>query len=676
MLTIISQLVSSSFDLPPQREARDTRSRDDYRSGPERERRDDGGYRGPIASTPGGIEYANPADAASAFDKMLKRVGVQTDWTWERTLREIIRDPAFRSLKDPSSRKDAFVRYIDNLRIHDKEAEIERLAKFKVDFRNMLARHSEIKHYTRWKTALGYIQDEPSFASDNPESEKRRLFDEYVLELRKLDADKRTNDHQAAVNELQALLQKIVVSPNMRWAEANQQLNAMPEFAADLKFQTLTKTEVLDAFAVQIRHAWDQANDIAQRAKKQRARRARQTRDAYRDLLYDLSEADELTPQSSWQEIYPRIKDTAQLKALLKSCRSGDPKRDGSTPIDLFFDFLDDMEGQLHLLRKQIDKIIYMFNFRMGLTVSEDAFIEFVNQDRSMRSEKKSNIRAIYKDIYQEEVAREQRHQQRRAVDALRSHIKHLSPAVQLTDTWETVFLRIQDSKEYKAITADEDRRAAFDKHLARLKEDAERAQRHKEREERSSRRHRRSRSPARNGDAYEEDRRRAMEQRERQYRNASMGGAHSPPSAHGHRARDDMSKGSMSRYDRGRRERDLDREKPFMSRADPFSKPTNLDYGDESSDDGKDAQTQPEVVAKRERTASHGAGRERVKRVKTDEGKEAEPNGDVDMAENLALQSGSEEGEIEEVVQTPVVEMAATGDGDEQAKGENVVEN
>src|SRR5699024_1686860 len=63
---------------------------------------------------------------------------------------------------------------------------------------------------------------------------------------------------------------------------------------------------------------------------------------------------------------------------------------------------------------------------------------------------------------------------QRRAVDALRSRIKHLDPPVRATDTWDQVQPRVERLEEYKAIESDELRQAAFDKVIRRLKEKEE----------------------------------------------------------------------------------------------------------------------------------------------------------------------------------------------------------
>jgi pre-mRNA-processing factor 40 len=55
--------------------------------------------------------YGSSEEAENAFMKMLKRHNVQPDWTWEQTMRATIKDPQYRSLKDPRDRKSAFEKY-------------------------------------------------------------------------------------------------------------------------------------------------------------------------------------------------------------------------------------------------------------------------------------------------------------------------------------------------------------------------------------------------------------------------------------------------------------------------------------------------------------------------------------------------------------------------------------
>ena len=319
--------------------------------------------------------------------------------------------------------------------------------------------------------------------------------------------------------------------------------------------------------------------------------------------------------------------------------------------------------------------------FKFSPKTSLDEFLDVVLRDERMTYYPKSRLEAVYKKLQQhaldheEDLARDEKRSQRKAIDALRSRIKRLEPPVELEDSWEQVRPRLERYDEYNALHSDEDRRAAYEKHMSRLQDDerdrARRHERERTRDDRHSsrRERRRSRTPVREMDPYEADRRRAVEQRERQYRHASNGGLSPPPRER--RPRDDRHdrddrdrrdrQGSLTRYDRERRERDAERERAYITRADPYAKASELDYGDssdgasrpQSSHGGKRAgsETGSRRVAKRARTdkgASVGAAGERVAR--NGGSKSPAATATDQQEEPPALQSGSEEGEIEEV--------------------------
>jgi pre-mRNA-processing factor 40 len=96
-------------------------------------------------------QYSTYDEAETAFLKLLRRSGVQADWTWEKAMRVIIKEPQYRALKDPKDRKTAFEKYIVELKQQEHEKAKDRIAKLRQDFSVMLKSHPEIKHYTRWR---------------------------------------------------------------------------------------------------------------------------------------------------------------------------------------------------------------------------------------------------------------------------------------------------------------------------------------------------------------------------------------------------------------------------------------------------------------------------------------------------------------------------------------------
>jgi pre-mRNA-processing factor 40 len=302
---------------------------------------------------------------------------------------------------------------------------------------------------------------------------------------------------------------------------------------------------------------------------------------------------------------------------------------------------------------------------------------------------------------------------QRRAVDALRSRIKHLEPPIRPTDAWAQVRLRIEKLEEFKAVESDELRQSAFEKVVRRLKEKEEDAEREREQRDRDraprrdnydradrdyrngqSYRSDRRAAPSRvsrtpEPDPYEADRRKAQADRERSYRKVS--GLSPVRDRRDDRERDrdrdrdrdregvrdkdrdrdkerdrerDRDRRQLSHYERERRDREEERERLYRTRGDPRGSRDELDYGDSrstvSTDRRRRRDSDAESVASRSAKRYRRDARERDRspdrnrawrREKERErrSRDRTPVGPEARKEEKAVHSGSEEGEIEE---------------------------
>ncbi|THX81939.1 hypothetical protein D6D05_04025 [Aureobasidium pullulans] len=669
------QFVSSSFQAhPPAREQRGPRE-----SRPFHDRREESNYRGPIAVAATGPEYASREEAEAAFTKLLRKSGVQPGWSWERAMRATIQDPQYRAIKEPSERKAAFEKYLDDVVREDQEREKERIKKLRSDFRSMLQTHPEIKHYTRWKTARPMLENEAIFRATDNEDEKRRLFDDYLIDLRKAAEDKRQRDYDAAMTGVADLLQVLDLNAKSQWMETRERLHSHPDFQEDPKYKILSPSEPLQIFDRYMRRLWNDAHNEKQRTAQLKAREQRKAREGFAALLAELREAETIKPGTMWKEVYPLIENEPRYIKLMDNLGHKDRIADGSTPQDIFFDFLDDFDKEVHDIRPAVEATLKEEHFRFVPSTTLEEFLHAIRQDRRISSMNPHLLEEVYKRLHrnaldrEEDIERDAKRQQRKAVDALRSRIKHLEPPVLIGDTWEQVRPRVERSEEYKAVTSDEDRQLAYDKFMNRLKEDAaerERLRRHdrereRDRDRRRDRERRRSRSPpSREVDAYEADRRRAASERERQYRHSSISGL-SPPPRERPRVRDDRYERdvgdprrerqvSLSIYDRERREREAERERSYISRADPRTKASELDYGD-GGDSPKPESTSGGNNSNKRSAAGNGDSdaKRQAKRPRVGEhtsSRNVTPAPSTAENDEPALQSGSEEGEIEEV--------------------------
>lgn len=561
-------------------------------------RNDGGGFRGamPKSDEP---EYGSYEEAEVAFFKLLKRHSISPDTPWEEALKMVVKERDYRAIKEPRDRRQAYEKYCIEIRAEEKEKEKERRDRLREDFRKMLTTHEEIKHYTRWKTARPLIEREAVFRQAGNDDERRQLFDEYIAELRKKHAAEQRENRQTAMQEVSKLIDTLVTDLDTTWDEARGRITQSERYVSDPIFQSLEPVDLLNAFENHVVNLFHARNEAKQKEKRMHVRRERKARDAFRALLAQHQEQGNIKAGTKWQDFFPKIADEPAFKDLV-----GTP---GSSPLDLFWDVVESEEQKLRSRRNDALDVLEEQRYEMTPATTLADFTDVMRQDRRTSHFNEDTLQLVYERLMQkvhrraEEAKAHAERSQRKAVDALRSVIKHLDPPVRVTDTYEDVSPRLREYEEYRVLADDEEaRRSAFEKHIRRLKEreqeDADRAER--ARRDRDRRRHRSSRTPE--VDAYEAERRKAQADRERSYRKASFG-LTPPPRERDRetwdRGYDDRDRGDRrprsgaydreSIYDRERREREMERERNYISRADPRDKGRTLDYGDEDSGAG-----------------------------------------------------------------------------------------
>jgi pre-mRNA-processing factor 40 len=322
----------------------DRRDRDRDRDRDRERDRDFGGERPNINFTTGNeLQFSSPQEAEAAFMKVLKQMKVQPDWSWQQAVRAGIKDANWRAIPEPEKREEAFKKYCEDLRAQEKNKELERQAKLRSDFTAMLRSHPEIKHYTRWKTALPIIEDETIFRSAKDDSERRTLFEEYIISLKKANEEHEAEDRRSALDEVLGLLQGLDLEPFTRWHTAEEKLENNEEFKSE-KFQSLTKMDVLNQFEKHVRQLQREHNNRVQADRAKKHRVERKNRDAFMSLLNELRESGKLKAGTKWKDIHDSIKDDGRYMAMLG--------QGGSSPLDLFWDTLEEEEGKFRTLRR------------------------------------------------------------------------------------------------------------------------------------------------------------------------------------------------------------------------------------------------------------------------------------------------------------------------------------
>lgn len=463
------------------------------------------------------------------------------------------------------------------------------------------------------------IEREAVFRNAGDDDERRSLFEEYILGLKKENAEQEVADRRKALDRLSDLMKSTVLDADTRWADAQDVVMNSENFTSDETFRSLHKVDVLHTFEQHVKQLERHINDARQKDKKLKDRRDRQARDGFKALLQEKLATGQISAGSKWQDVVPQIDTDERFINLIGT--------EGSGPLDMFWDLVEDEERKIRSKRNDALDILDDQRYEMTPETSLEEFSEVMQRDGRASRWSHQEMKLVHNRLMEKILKRAEEDKalaersQKKAVDNLRSVIKHLEPPVNIDDSFESVKPRLESYKEYQVLD-DEARQIAFDKYIRRLQEKIEDAERdrarrdhrrdrslHRERDrdrdyrrsyeyddrrDRGSGRHR-TRTPE--IDAYEADRRKAQADRERSYRKASFGLTPPPVDPRDRRGgdryvsdrdppRERRSDRFESMYERERREREMERERNYASRADPRDRGKNamLDYGDEDA--------------------------------------------------------------------------------------------
>lgn len=615
-------LTERNYGPPARRDRRDDRDhglpqKPGFEGGrPWEGRGDNTGFRGAVAKTDE-PDFASADQAKEAFFKVLRKHNIKYDTPWTDALRIVVKERDYRAIKDSRERKRAFEDYCVEQKEEERNKDKERREKLREEFRAMLKTHEEIKHYTRWRTARPMIEREAVFRNAGDDEERRQLFEEYVLELKKQNLEQEVAARKQAMDRLSDLMRSTVLDAGTKWEDAQSTVMNSASFTNDETFRTLHKLDVLYNFEQHIKQLERHINDARQKDKKLKDRRDRQARDGFKALLQEKLAAGQIYAGSKWQDLVPQIEDDERFLNLIGT--------EGSGPLDMFWDLVEEEEHKIRSKRNDALDILDEQRYEMTPDTSLDEFSTVMQKDQRASTWSHQEMKLVHERLMdkilkriEEDKAHAER-SQKKAIDNLRSVIKHLEPPVNIDDSFESIKPRLESYKEYQVLD-DEARQTAFSKHIRRLQEKAEDAERERARREsrrdrdrsvhrdrdyrrsydyddrrdRGSGRHR-TRTPEM--DAYEADRRKAQADRERSYRKASFGLTPPPRDRReGDRyvsrdrerepPRERRSDRYEGMYERERREREMERERNYASRADPRDRGKNamLDYGDEDA--------------------------------------------------------------------------------------------
>ena len=140
-------------------------------------------------------------------------------------------------------------------------------------------------------------------------------------------------------------------------------------------------------------------NEEKDKENKRNIRLQRKNRDAMNAVLDELHEQGKLTSMSLWGELYPSVSQDFRFHALL-----GQP---GSTPLDLFKFYVEDLKARFHDEKRIIKEILKEQEFDMSPATSFEEFTTIVWEDKRSASLEAGNVKLTYNSLLEKAESRE-----------------------------------------------------------------------------------------------------------------------------------------------------------------------------------------------------------------------------------------------------------------------------
>jgi pre-mRNA-processing factor 40 len=233
-------------------------------------------------NTPGTEAYFNKEEAKKEFIRLLRKTEMEPTSQWNEVLPQIIKNTAFRGVKDPVERKRLFEDYKQTLYKEVEEKEKDRRQRVRQAFTEMCRRHPEIKHYTRWKTARPILQDETDFKAAKDEDERRELYGEFRIEALREFEDKERAERKSAMSLFRKILEELELEPYARWRPTKEIFDRKIRDENRLEeLSPMKEVDYLNVFEDYVKELEKKFNDVRQAEKDAKYRAERTNRDAF-----------------------------------------------------------------------------------------------------------------------------------------------------------------------------------------------------------------------------------------------------------------------------------------------------------------------------------------------------------------------------------------------------------
>jgi len=391
-------------------------------------------------------------EAREAFRKLLREKGMSSSWTQEQALQETRDDPRWKLLK-MGEKKQVFQGLMAELRREEREEKRKKELKAEEDFIQLLFDCKEIKKHTTFREAMTLISTDQRFMLIVGDRERERLYNEFIDQRSRKERDEsRKRRREGMENFRQFLESNKSVTVDTQWRLFKEQVADHPSF------KDIDKLDSLSVFMDYIKDLESKDIEKLKEEKLDRRNKSRKCREGFRQLLEEYWVARKINVKTRWKEFKPVIRNDPRFIGLLDDDVEGG---NSSTPAELFYDLIEDLEERYHKEKKRIKEILKENQVLINQQISYEAFLESINKHEYYKSLDETNLRFIYTDL-QDKALRVEEKTKKKSKKKFLSLLKMMR--ITRTSTWEQIKANLPTSENIPF--NDKEQKDLFDEHI------------------------------------------------------------------------------------------------------------------------------------------------------------------------------------------------------------------
>jgi pre-mRNA-processing factor 40 len=285
-------------------------------------------------------EQLSKDELKDAFKKLMRTKGVLITWSQDLAIQQT-RDDALSKLLKMSEKKQCFQSLMQDFKNEEIEEKRKKERKAEDDFIQAILDCPKIHEDTPFREALLLIATDIRSVGVPSERDRERLYGVAGNQRKANQREEAKQRKKEFSSKFMQYLKDNDVRTHTSWLK-------IYEMGKDTDyFKNLGNYDCLLLFIEYVTKLEKEERDVEKKEEAERATKSRKVRDNWRDLLEEYKSEKKISPKSRWKQFRPLVKDDDRYIAML-----GDV--DGSTPVELFYDLIDEMEEEVEKQCKQV----------------------------------------------------------------------------------------------------------------------------------------------------------------------------------------------------------------------------------------------------------------------------------------------------------------------------------